>query len=1399
MSAALHFKPPSQLNFEGNIAKNYKEWIRAWDIYATAIELKKKDETIQVASFLHVAGPAAQSIFDTFTLTEDEKNKLADVKNSFKEYCEPKKNVSVCRLLLDSRKQKPGEKFADFLTALKTLMKDCEYGTMENELLRDKIVFGILDDQVRMKLLRTDGLDLKKCIDTCTIAEITTSQMKEAQAAVIPNTAEVNYVKTKKDPHQSKGQSRYKQPAAASRSTPAASGLNSSKCTRCPYQHEPSKCPARGKTCNYCHKIGHFAESCQRRLWKKEVQDIQAEEDEQYIEILDDFSIDNIMIVDSVRTSTSDWHQTCKVEGYPVNFKLDSGSQVDIIPESIFNQLSADDNIQVAESQYSLRSYSNHVIKPVGQVTLDVKLGSQSQSHPVRFQIVRHAATPILGKNTCADLDLLQRKLVDDVTRETGDNGDFSPSNPNSTNHRTSQISQSPPVQSTHQSPDNNVSNRRHTSINVTVDRNASQNAVKIMREMKHLFEGLGELKGRQYDIAMDPMVPPTQNPPRTIPYKLRDNVFKELQRMETLGVIEKVTEPSAWISSMTVVAKPNGSIRLCLDPRELNKAIQRQHYPMKTIEEITAGMPDATVFSKFDATSGYWQLKLTDKSSHLTCFNTPFGRYKYLRLPFGISSAGEIWQRAMIEEFGDLEGVEVIVDDVLIWGRNNEEHDARLQKFLKRVEKIGLKLNRKKCVVGANQVEYVGHLLTSSGLQPSPDRIKVLTELPEPQNQEELQSVLGIMVYLSKFVPNLSEITAPLRGLLEKGVEWHWYAKHQKAFREAIEIATKAPVLRYYDVTKEVTVATDASNQGFGAVIIQEQRPVAYASRKVAPAERNYATIEKEMSAILYGCTKFHDYIFAKPTVIETDHKPLVGIFDKPLYKLSPRLQRMRMQLMRYDLTVRYKPGKEMFIPDALSRFGMKDESSKSITEDIAEVHCVMSQYPASDPRISQIRQLTLADPVLQALKQAIMSGWPSKYDIADSIRPYYHLRDDIVCCDGLLMLGNRIIMPAAIRPEMLAKLHQAHQGVVKSKQRARTAMYWPGINSQIEDTVGKCSVCQEMRPQQAPQPLVPHDIPHRPWSKVGVDLFCFNGDWLAVVDYYSKFPEIVKLRDTSSHSVIQALKQIFSRFGVPNIVMSDNGPQFSSEAFKTFAQIWKFEQKTSSPLYAQSNGQVENTVKTVKRILKKAAKSGEDPHLMLLEYRNTPIDGVKYSPAQMLNSRALRSALIPTADNMLKPQTIPEVTDQLKQRQEIQKYYFDNKGVINHKPVDPGVSVRFKNAQNEWQFGNVVNSHNSPRSYVVKNQNEKVYRRNRKHLFVTKESPPAMKEELEQEIVSQPQETQETIESPVRQGIEQSKCPRKVDKYYESVQVRDEVVTSRGRISKPKQLLNMSIVAVK
>ena len=318
---------------------------------------------------------------------------------------------------------------------------------------------------------------------------------------------------------------------------------------------------------------------------------------------------------------------------------------------------------------------------------------------------------------------------------------------------------------------------------------------------------------------------------------------------------------------------------------------------------------------------NSYWQLKLDPESQLLTTFNTPYGRYCYLRTPFGIKSAQEVYQKRISQLFEDIEGVETDIDDILIWGRSKEEHDQRLKMALKRCEDIGLTLNKDKCVIGTSSVTYIGHILTADGVKPDESKVKAILEMPAPTDKKGVMRLLGTVNYLAKFVPDMSQITEPIRALLKQDVEFEWNSAQKAAFTKIKKILTSDPILKYFDVNKEVTISCDASQSGLGSVLLQDNKPVAYASRSMTDAETRYAQIEKELLAILFGMERFHQYTYGKEVIVESDHKPIEMIHQKSLSSSPPRLQRMLLRLQRYTYTVRYKPGSEMHVPDMLSR----------------------------------------------------------------------------------------------------------------------------------------------------------------------------------------------------------------------------------------------------------------------------------------------------------------------------------------------------------------------------------------------------------------------------------------------------------------------------------------------
>ncbi|RXN18696.1 Retrovirus-related Pol polyprotein from transposon 297 [Labeo rohita] len=393
------------------------------------------------------------------------------------------------------------------------------------------------------------------------------------------------------------------------------------------------------------------------------------------------------------------------------------------------------------------------------------------------------------------------------------------------------------------------------------------------------------------------------------------------MAELEIRGVISKVSKPTPWVSSLCITEKKNGTLRVCLDPRDLNRAILRQHYNIPTLEDIWCKLAGKKLFTILDEKDGYWQIKLDEESAELCAFNTPQGRYRFHLMPFGIKSASEVFQCLNSESFGDIEGVFMEADDMIIAAATKAEHDAILKRVMNRAESLNVKFNKDKLQYMVNEVTYLGHVTTSDGVKLDESKVSAILQLFPPTDRKALQCLLGMTRYLSQYTPNKATLTAPLRLLLRKDITWQWHPEQQTAVDQLKTAITTASVLRYFDPKEPIEVQADASKDGLGATLMQKQQPIAYASRALSAAEKNYAQIEKELLAIVFALRKFHQYVYGVPIRVQSDHKPLEAIFSKPIGATPAHLQRMLLQLQRYDIHIVFTPGNQMLIADTLSR----------------------------------------------------------------------------------------------------------------------------------------------------------------------------------------------------------------------------------------------------------------------------------------------------------------------------------------------------------------------------------------------------------------------------------------------------------------------------------------------
>ena len=1315
--------PPGKLDATVNIAENWKVWKQVWTNYMVIAKLDSQPPEYKVALFLHCIGVDALKIFNGFQFDQPEdRNNMAKIIEKFDQFTIGELNETFERYTFNSRNQEENESIDVYVTALRTLAKTCNFcDCMQDTIIRDRIVLGIRDKQTRKRLLQERKLTLKKCIDLCKSSEATNAQLKTISGAQSGQTEDVHSVK---DKHQKRRDDRSKkirerEPETKSRKT----------CKFCGRAHrfEKGKCPAWGAKCTKCGGRNHFEAQCTTP--PRKVYGLRDESS-------DDSDVEYITsIVVQPETVHAVTHANYPKEIYTemvvdkkhVKFQVDSGTSVNVIPVKFVA------GKKLENTTKTLQMWNDTTLKPLGSSRLILRNPKNNKKFNVEFIVVDEKLTPLIGATAAQQMGLITVNLQNFKITEP-------PGRPREEIKRV-------------------------------------QTSEEIVASYPEVFQrDLGTLPGTVH-LEVEQGATPVVAPPRRVPTSIKVKLKQELDRLERLEVITPIDEPTPWVSSLAVAVKKSGALRICIDPRPLNTSLKRERYQLPVLEDILPELSKARVFSTVDLKSGYWHCVLAPESSVLTTFATPYGRYRWRRLPFGISASSEIFQKHLNQALENLPGVLCIADDILIYGTGEADeeatadHDRNLQNLLQRCLDRGIVLSPEKMKLRLKEVPYMGHLLTSTGLKPDPAKVEAITNMPKPQDIEGVQRLNGFINYLAKFLPKLSEVMEPIRRLTRKDIQWQWSTEQDKAFQNVQKLVTEAPILSYYDPSNELTIQCDASQSGLGAALLQNGRPIEYASRALTDTETRYAQIEKEMLAIVFSLERFNQCTFGRHVNVESDHKPLETILQKPLVRAPRRLQSMMMRLQKYDFTVHYQRGKNMHLADMLSRAYLPFQSKE---EDEIESVNMVRYLPISDKRLDEIRVETRKDQSLRSLSETILVGWPEDKKYAPALtHPYFSMRDELTVQDGLIFKGNAVVVPKNLRAAMKDKIHSSHLGMEACLRRARECLYWPAMSAEIKEYISACEICREFdTTSQARETLMSHEVPSRPWEKIAADIFTLDGkDYLVTIDYYSNFWEVDRLPNTKAITTILKLKSHFARYGIPDQVISDNGPQFSSKEFADFARAWDFEHLTSSPGHSKSNGKAESGVKTAKRILRKSIKAGTDPNLAILDYRNTPTQGMTSSPAQRLMGRRTKT-LLPTTQSLLLPKNIHLESEkrELRQRQQVQAEYY-NRTAKDLPSLSEGDVVRmkpFKLGEKSCRKAQVT-ARLDERSYTVETEHGAVYRRNRQHLRKTSEPPnqPNIPEQPTGEDITPSIREESTTTAPCQSSVipQQSPVPPVTD----------------------------------
>jgi hypothetical protein len=679
--------------------------------------------------------------------------------------------------------------------------------------------------------------------------------------------------------------------------------------------------------------------------------------------------------------------------------------------------------------------------------------------------------------------------------------------------------------------------------------------------------------------------VSPTFSRARPVPLPLLDKVNQHIKDLESRGIIKPVTS-SRFASPVVWVRKADGTLRMCVDFKQhINVCIKSDAYPLPAMETIFAGMENAQAFAKLDLKEAYWQIPLDRASREICTINTTKGLYQMTRLPKGMKNSSAIFQRIMEDILRDLKGVVIFQDDIFIHAPSRDCLARRVSSVLKRLEEKHVTINTEKSVMFSESLSFLGHLVTPKGIQPDPQIAEKILSCQPPRDRKELESFLGLINFFGKMIPKFAALSVPLNQLRRKDVPYAWSTVQQEAFDALLQSIASPEVLRSYSLSEEATLTTDASEAAIAGVLSQNGRPVMFISRMLTAAEKNYSNVEREGLAVVWSVLRLRQFLLGRHFTLVTDHQPLQTIYGgSSLPKVaSARLARWAITLQSFDYTVQYRPGSALPHVDAISR--LRFNSDASAEEDIV-INNVWSDAAIPEDLLQRVRALLPADKTAAAIIHRVKTQRWS--DCSQRERPFLRARQTLRVEDDMLFCGTRLFIPATMCKEVFDHAHQLHSGISSTLRHLSLNVWWPGMKRDVQNWVSSCSLCSQLRPRTAKDKN--HWPVSAPFERIHAD-WCYThgvGNILLLVDASSGWIEAFPQPHRTSSSIIAALSDLSSRFGVPKTFVTDNGPEFISEEVNQWCAANGVEKMESPPYHPASNGVAERGVQTVKRSLR-------------------------------------------------------------------------------------------------------------------------------------------------------------------------------------------------------------------
>ncbi|KAL4026235.1 hypothetical protein IC575_014662 [Cucumis melo] len=697
---------------------------------------------------------------------------------------------------------------------------------------------------------------------------------------------------------------------------------------------------------------------------------------------------------------------------------------------------------------------------------------------------------------------------------------------------------------------------------------------------------GLPPHREVEFSIELEPStVPISRAPYRMAPAELKE-LKVQLQELLDKGFIRPSVSP--WGAPVLFVKKKDGSMRLCIDYRELNKVTVKNRYPLPRIDDLFDQLQGATVFSKIDLRSGYHQLRIKDDDVPKTAFRSRYGHYEFIVMSFGLTNAPAVFMDLMNRVFREFLDTFVIVfiDDILIYSKTEAEHEEHLRIVLQTLRDNKLYAKFSKCEFWLKQVSFLGHVVSKAGVSVDPAKIEAVTGWTRPSTVSEVRSFLGLAGYYRRFVENFSRIATPLTQLTRKGAPFVWSKACEDSFQNLKQKLVTAPVLTVPDGSGSFVIYSDASKKGLGCVLMQQGKVVAYASRQLKSHEQNYPTHDLELAAVVFALKIWRHYLYGEKIQIFTDHKSLKYFFTQK--ELNMRQRRWLELVKDYDCEILYHPGKANVVADALSR-----------------------------------KKRGLAE-----------AGQAVEFSISS---------------DGGLLFERRLCVPSdsAVKTELLYEAHSSpfsmHPGSTKMYQDLKRVYWWRNMKREVAEFVSRCLVCQQVKaPRQKPAGLLqPLSIPEWKWENVSMDFITglprtlrgFTVIWV-VVDRLTKSAHFVPGKSTYTASKWAQLymSEIVRLHGVPVSIVSDRDARFTSKFWKGLQTAMGTRLDFSTAFHPQTDGQTERLNQVLEDMLRACAlefPGSWDSHLHLMEfaYNNSYQATIGMAPFEALYGKCCRS----------------------------------------------------------------------------------------------------------------------------------------------------------------------------